>query len=101
MTIGPGVGATAVFLGDSYTSGWNGAGMGERGWPRLVGSARGWRTVNLAVAGTGFLNPGWTDQPIGNHGRLPDDVRCSGSVCARHGDHTAARRASGPESLAR
>ena len=60
----PGVGSKAVFLGDSYTTGWNGAGLGARGWPRRVGRAKGWRTVNLAVAGTGFINPGWTNQPV-------------------------------------
>ena len=59
-----GRGATAVFLGDSYTSGWNGAGLGARGWPALVAAARGWKVVNLAVPGTGFMNPGWTAQPI-------------------------------------
>lgn len=57
-------GGKAVFLGDSYTTGWNGAGLGARGWPRRVGLAKGWRTVNLAVAGTGFINPGWTNQPV-------------------------------------
>jgi lysophospholipase L1-like esterase len=60
-----GAGANAVFLGDSYTSGWNGAGLGARGWPGLVGRARAWHTVNLAVAGTGYMNPGWTGQPVG------------------------------------
>jgi lysophospholipase L1-like esterase len=66
VLVGPGRGATAVFLGDSYTSGWHGAGIGSRGWPRIVDGARGWKTINLAVPGTGFLNPGWTDQPIGS-----------------------------------
>jgi lysophospholipase L1-like esterase len=61
-----GPGATAVFLGDSYTSGWNGAGIGSRGWPALVGADRGWKVVNQSVAGTGFMNPGWTDQRIGS-----------------------------------
>jgi lysophospholipase L1-like esterase len=61
-----GRGVKAVFLGDSYTSGWNGAGIGARGWPALVGVDRGWKVVNLAVPGTGFLNPGWTDQTIGS-----------------------------------
>jgi lysophospholipase L1-like esterase len=59
-------GSTAVFLGDSYTSGWSGAGLGARGWPRIVGVANGWKVVNLAVPGTGFINPGWTGQPIGS-----------------------------------
>jgi len=58
--------STAVFLGDSYTSGWSGAGLGARGWPRIVGAANGWKVVNLAVPGTGFINPGWTGQPIGS-----------------------------------
>lgn len=65
VVLRPTSGATAVFLGDSYTTGWNGAGIGNHGWPELVGRARDWRTINLAVAGTGFLNPGWTNQPIG------------------------------------
>ena len=59
-----GRGSRVVFLGDSYTSGWNGAGIGARGWPRIVASARGWSGTNLAVPGTGFLNPGWTGQPV-------------------------------------
>ncbi len=58
-------GAKVVFLGDSYTTGYNGAGLGARGWPRIVARAKGWRSVKLAVAGTGFLNPGWTNQPVG------------------------------------
>ena len=31
----------------------------------MVGRTLGWRTVNLAVAGSGFMNPGWTNQTIG------------------------------------
>lgn len=66
-------GATAVFLGDSYTSGWNGAGLGARGWPQLISRERGWRTINLAVAGTGFINAGWTNQPVGS--RVPEAIK--------------------------
>jgi lysophospholipase L1-like esterase len=66
-------GTRAVFLGDSYTTGWNGAGLGSRGWPRIVSRARGWQTVNLAVAGTGFINPGWTNQPVGS--RVTEAIR--------------------------
>jgi lysophospholipase L1-like esterase len=74
---------TAAFLGDSYTSGWSGAGLGARGWPRIVGAAQGWKVVNLAVAGTGFINPGWTGQPIGSRvqaaiARHPDVVVVAG-----------------------
>jgi lysophospholipase L1-like esterase len=57
-------GSTMVVLGDSYTSGWQGAGTGAHGWPRIVGRERGWHVLNFAVPGTGFLNPGWTAQPI-------------------------------------
>jgi lysophospholipase L1-like esterase len=57
-------GSTAVFLGDSFTSGWNGAGLGRHGWPSIVAASRGWRAIDLAVPGTGFLNPGWTNQPV-------------------------------------
>ncbi len=84
-----GSGATAVFVGDSYTSGWNGAGIGSHGWPALVGRARGWKTVNLAVAGTGFQNPGWTDQPIGS--RLGAVVRASPDVVFVVGGHNDSR----------
>ncbi len=62
-------GGTAVFLGDSYTTGWNGAGLDVRGWPRLVAAEYGWKVVNLAVAGTGFMNPGWTGQPVASRVR--------------------------------
>ena len=83
----PIAGSTVAFLGDSYTSGWNGAGLGPRGWPGLIGKARGWRTVNLAVAGTGFINPGWTNQPVGSRvsaaiRRQPDVV----FIAAGHND---------------
>jgi lysophospholipase L1-like esterase len=83
----PIAGSTVAFLGDSYTSGWNGAGLGPRGWPGLIANARGWRTVNLAVAGTGFINPGWTNQPVGSRvseviKRQPDVV----FIAAGHND---------------
>jgi lysophospholipase L1-like esterase len=54
----------AAYLGDSYTTGWSGAGIGKRGWPAIVSASFGWKTVNRAVAGTGFVNPGWTGQRI-------------------------------------
>jgi len=54
----------AAFLGDSYTTGWAGAGLGAAGWPSIVAADRGWRVVNRSVAGTGFVNPGWTGQPV-------------------------------------
>jgi lysophospholipase L1-like esterase len=86
-TVGPG--ATAVFLGDSYTSGWNGAGLGSRGWPALVAAARGWSVVNLAVPGTGFMNPGWTDQPIGS--RVDTAVRHRPDIVFIVGGHNDSR----------
>jgi lysophospholipase L1-like esterase len=54
----------AVILGDSFTTGWNGAGMGRAGWLAIASRELGWRSRNLAVAGTGFVNPGWTGQPV-------------------------------------
>lgn len=54
----------AAYLGDSYTTGWSDAGIGKRGWPAIVSASFGWKTVNRAVAGTGFVNPGWTAQRI-------------------------------------
>jgi lysophospholipase L1-like esterase len=82
-------GSTAVFLGDSFSSGWNGAGLGARGWPRLVGAAVGWRTVNLAVPGTGFINPGWTSQPIGS--RVGEAVRHEPDVIVIAAGHNDSR----------
>lgn len=54
----------AAFLGDSYTTGWVGAGIGRAGWPSIVARTFGWKSRNRAVAGTGFVNPGWTSQPM-------------------------------------
>lgn len=54
----------AAFLGDSYTTGWVGAGLGRAGWPSIVARAFGWKSRVRAVAGTGFVNPGWTGQPM-------------------------------------
>ncbi len=84
-----GRGATAVFLGDSYTSGWNGAGLGPRSWPALVGVARGWKVVNLAVPGTGFMNPGWTNQPIAS--RVDAAVRQRPDIVFIVGGHNDSR----------
>jgi lysophospholipase L1-like esterase len=56
----------AAFLGDSYSTGYNGAGVGAAGWPAIVSAALGLRPLNRAVAGTGFVNPGWTSQPVGS-----------------------------------
>jgi len=54
----------AVFLGDSYTSGYLGIGEGADGWPAIVSGSAGWRLANLAEPGIGFVNPGWT-APVG------------------------------------
>jgi lysophospholipase L1-like esterase len=89
VAVGPGPGSTAVYLGDSYTSGWNGAGIGARGWPRLVDAARGWKTVNLAVPGTGFINPGWTNQPI--ESRVARAIRARPDVIVLAGGHNDSR----------
>ena len=84
-----GRGSKVVFLGDSYTSGWNGAGIGARGWPRMVASARRWTAINLAVPGSGFMDPGSSGQPVGSMvgraiARHPDVVM----LAAGHNDFT-------------
>jgi lysophospholipase L1-like esterase len=89
VAFGAAPGSTAVYLGDSFTSGWNGAGLGARGWPRLVGMAQDWQTVNLAVAGTGFINPGWTGQPIGS--RVAEAIRHHPDVIVLAGGHNDSR----------
>jgi lysophospholipase L1-like esterase len=86
----------AAFVGDSYTTGWAGAGTGSRGWPAIVGAAHGWRVVNRAVAGTGFVNPGWTGQPVRT--RLASVVQARPGivfVAAGHNDNRFGRRATG------
>lgn len=81
--------SSVAILGDSYTSGWNGAGMGAKGWPAIVARARGWTTLNLAVPGTGFLNPGWTGQTIGS--RVATAVRARPDIVFIVGGHNDSR----------
>lgn len=82
-------GGKAVFLGDSYTTGWNGAGLGARGWPAIVGRLESWSTVMLAVAGTGFMNTGWTGQTIGS--RVSAAIRQKPDVVFIAGGHNDSR----------
>jgi lysophospholipase L1-like esterase len=79
----------AAFLGDSYATGWAGAGNGASGWPAIVGRAYGWRTRNYAVAGTGFVNPGWTGQPI--RSRVAAVIRLQPGVIFVAGGHNDRR----------
>ena len=86
----------AAFLGDSYTTGWAGAGTGRRGWPAIVSAAHHWRVVNRAVAGTGFVNPGWTGQPVRT--RIATVVRARPGivfVAAGHNDNRFGRHVTG------
>lgn len=78
-----------VFLGDSYTSGYVGAGLGANGWPALVSAAEGWRMTNLAVPGTGFVNPGWTAQPMRTE--LATVIRLKPGVVVIAGGHNDRR----------
>jgi lysophospholipase L1-like esterase len=82
-------GSTAVFLGDSFTSGWNGAGLGGHGWPAIVAASRGWRSIDLAVPGTGFLNPGWTNQPLAS--RVAAAVRLKPDIVVVASGHNDSR----------
>ena len=43
----------AVFIGDSYTVG-TGTSLRGSGFTAILGAARGWEAINLAVAGTGY-----------------------------------------------
>jgi lysophospholipase L1-like esterase len=79
----------AAFLGDSYSTGWAGAGIGASGWPAIIGRAYGWRTRNYAVAGTGFVNPGWTGQPI--RSRVAAVIRLRPGVIFVAGGHNDRR----------
>lgn len=86
----------AAYLGDSYTTGWSGAGTGKRGWPAIVSASFGWKTVNRAVAGTGFVNPGWTGQRI--RSRVAAVLKAQPGivfVAAGHNDNRFGSRATG------
>jgi lysophospholipase L1-like esterase len=88
----------AAFLGDSYTSGFNGVGLGRAGWPAIVSASIGLRSVNRAVPGTGFVNPGWTGQPIRT--RVSDVIRASPRVVFLVGGHNDRRFGASPTGAA-
>ena len=88
----------AVFLGDSYTSGWHGIGEDSAGWPSILGVVRHWSVHDLAVAGTGFVNPGWTDQPIGSE--VGAAIALRPGIVFVAGGHNDEDLASGPVALA-
>ena len=75
----------AAFLGDSYTTGYNGAGLGRVGWPAIVSASLRWRPQIHAVAGTGFVNPGWTAQPI--RARVTGVIRAKPGIVVLAGGH--------------
>jgi lysophospholipase L1-like esterase len=79
----------AVILGDSYSSGYVGAGLGANGWPAIVSAAFGWQLHNLAVPGTGFVNPGWTAQPFGT--MVAEAIRLHPGVVIVAGGHNDRR----------
>jgi lysophospholipase L1-like esterase len=81
--------SSAVFLGDSYTSGYEGVGEGATGWPAIVSAAFGWRFSNLAVPGTGFVNPGWTAEPMRT--QLAEVIRLKPGVVVIAGGHNDRR----------
>lgn len=86
----------AVFLGDSYTSGYEGVGEDVDGWPARVGSAMGWQVQNLAVPGTGFANPGWTGQPF--RALVDETIAARPSIVVLAGGHNDERY--GPDRVA-
>ena len=58
---------TAVFLGDSITTGWQAISHPRNRWSSLVCEHLGWREVNLALDGMGFF--------VRRGGRLPGGRR--------------------------
>lgn len=53
------VGAKVSIVGDSYSTGQKQGGVGEKGWPALLGTATGWDITTVAVGGSGFLSRGF------------------------------------------
>lgn len=80
-----------AFLGDSYTTGYNGAGLGRAGWPSIVAASLKLRPQVRAVAGTGFVNPGWTGQPIRT--RLSGVIQADPRIVILAGGHNDRRYA--------
>lgn len=80
-----------AFLGDSYTTGYNGAGLGRAGWPAIVAASLELRPLVRAVAGTGFVNPGWTGQPIRT--RMSSVIKADPRIVILAGGHNDRRYA--------
>ncbi len=59
----------------------------------------GWKVTNLAVAGTGFANPGWTGQPLRT--RLAATVRSKPQVVVVATGHNDSRYGAAAVSAAR
>jgi lysophospholipase L1-like esterase len=59
--VGPG--STVAVIGDSFSAGTLQGGLGATNWTALLGRDRGWRVVDTAVVGTGYLAavPGTAD----------------------------------------
>jgi hypothetical protein len=69
-------------------------GEDSAGWPAILGAARRWTIHDLAVAGTGFVNPGWTGQPIGSQVRAA--IRLRPGIVFVAGGHNDEDLATGP-----
>ena len=63
---------TVAFIGDSYTAG-SGVKPSEA-WPALLGATRGWKVVNVARGGTGYLKSFTTG----------GQVACGNDVCPNY-----------------
>lgn len=74
-------GSTALFIGDSYSSGVGVANFHQR-WTSLVSSALGWHEENRALGGTGYL-------------QAPPHFACRQPHCPRYADQLGTVAAQG------
>ena len=55
---------TVAFIGDSYTSGSNMGGNGDNNYTRIIANQMGWKVVNNAAGGTGYVKDNPNARPF-------------------------------------
>ncbi|MGN7191730.1 hypothetical protein [Curtobacterium sp. MCBA15_004] len=65
---------TVVFYGDSIVTGWRGISSPNKRWTTIVSERLGWRELNLAINGVGFVRRRGADRTDDGEalGLLPD-----------------------------
>lgn len=69
-------GAKVSVVGDSYVTGQQQGGIGDAGWPALLGASTGWAVESVAVGGSGYISGGFNGVDYSG----PDFVQQAGST---------------------